>query len=104
MPGMTTRLNLQADQPGTYRGLSAQFSGDGFSDMRFDLTAVGVDEFRSWVNTTKTQGGILDAGTFADLARPARAEKPAIYGEVAEGLFESIVTGHMSASPPQREH
>ena len=37
MPGMTTQLNLLADQPGTYDGLSAQFSGDGFSDMRFDV-------------------------------------------------------------------
>jgi len=35
MPGMTTQLNLQADKPGIYTGLSAQFSGPGFSDMRF---------------------------------------------------------------------
>ena len=30
MPRMTTRLNLQADRPGVYDGLSAHFSGDGF--------------------------------------------------------------------------
>src|ERR1700722_8452780 len=35
MAHMTTRLNLQADRPGIYRGLSAQFSGAGFSDMDF---------------------------------------------------------------------
>src|SRR6202795_1307153 len=40
MPGMVSRLNLKADQPGTFQGLSAQFSGDGFSDMRFDLVSV----------------------------------------------------------------
>jgi len=34
MAGMVTRLQLQADHPGTYPGLSAQFSGDGFADMR----------------------------------------------------------------------
>ncbi len=39
MPNMVTRLNLEADQPGTFEGLSAQFSGDGFSDMRFDLVS-----------------------------------------------------------------
>ena len=33
MNGMTTQLNLQADHPGTFHGLSAHFSGDGFSDM-----------------------------------------------------------------------
>ena len=37
MPGMATRLESACRQPGTYPGLSAQFSGDGFSDMRFDV-------------------------------------------------------------------
>ena len=45
MAGMTTRLNLQADRPGTYPGLSAQFSGDGFSDMRFEVVAVPPADF-----------------------------------------------------------
>ena len=40
MAGMTTQLNLQADQAGTYPGISAQFSGPGFSDMRFTLVAI----------------------------------------------------------------
>src|ERR1700688_4964039 len=51
MPGMVSRLNLKADQPATFQGLSAQFSGDGFSDMRFDLVSVGADEFKEWVTT-----------------------------------------------------
>ena len=50
MPRMTTRLNLQADRPGVYRGLSAQFSGDGFSDMRFDVVAVSPDGFARWLS------------------------------------------------------
>src|ERR1700739_1329882 len=33
MAGMMTRLHLLADHSGTYRGFSAQFSGEGFSDM-----------------------------------------------------------------------
>ncbi len=35
MAGMTTHLNLLADRPGRFPGFSAQFSGDGFSGMRF---------------------------------------------------------------------
>src|SRR6266436_5448882 len=34
MSGMATHLQLQADHPGNYPGMSAQFSGDGFADMR----------------------------------------------------------------------
>jgi cytochrome o ubiquinol oxidase subunit 2 len=37
MNGMTTRLNLQADKPGTFRGLSSHFSGDGFANMYFEV-------------------------------------------------------------------
>jgi cytochrome o ubiquinol oxidase subunit 2 len=102
MPNMVTRLNLEADQPGTFEGLSAQFSGDGFSDMRFDLVSTEAEAFQDWVNTAKTQGGVLDARTFEDLARPAKAEGTQTYARVSEGLFDRISSGHMAAVSPQR--
>ncbi|MDB5732189.1 MAG: ubiquinol oxidase, subunit ii, partial [Variovorax sp.] len=37
MNGMSTELWLHADEPGTYIGRSAHFSGDGFSDMQFEV-------------------------------------------------------------------
>src|SRR3989442_1619101 len=40
MAGMQTRLNLVADRAGTFDGMSSQFSGDGFSGMRFH--AIGM--------------------------------------------------------------
>jgi cytochrome o ubiquinol oxidase subunit II len=102
MPNMVTRLNLKADQPGTYEGLSAQFSGDGFSDMRFDLVSTEAEDFKAWVNATKTQGGVLDAKTFEELDRPAKAGKPQTYAQVSEGLFDRISTSHTAAVSPQR--
>src|ERR1700692_4794662 len=102
MPNMVTRLNLEADQPGTFEGLSAQFSGDGFSDMRFNLVSVGADEFKEWVTTTKTQGGALDAATYTNLAKPANAEYSQTYAAVTEGLFDSISSGHLVANPRPR--
>jgi cytochrome o ubiquinol oxidase subunit II len=102
MPNMVTRLNLKADQPGTYEGLSAQFSGDGFSDMRFDLVSAQPEAFQDWVNTTKTQGGVLDAKTFEELDRPAKADGTQTYAQVSEGLFDRISTSHMATVSPQR--
>src|SRR5580692_5462492 len=102
MPNMVTRLNLQADQPGTYEGLSAQFSGDGFSDMRFDLVATDADAFKDWIKTTKTRGGTLDANTFEELVRPAKADGVQTYAQVSEGLFDSVSSGHTAAVAPQR--
>jgi cytochrome o ubiquinol oxidase subunit II len=101
MPNMVTRLNLKADQTGTFEGLSAMFSGDGFSDMRFDLVSTDAVAFKDWVNTTKTQGGDLDATAMEELSRPAKAEGVQTYARVSEGLFDRVSSGHIAAVSPQ---
>src|SRR6267143_4260171 len=53
MNGMTTQLNLQADAPGTFRGLSSHFSGDGFSDMQFEVLALPAERFAAWIEETR---------------------------------------------------
>ena len=103
MPRMTTQLNLQADQAGVYKGFSAQFSGDGFSDMRFEVAAVPTDQFTSWVEQAKAQGRALDSAAYDALAQPSKAVEPATYAPVAEGLFESVSAGRMSADHPAHE-
>ena len=95
MPGMTTQLNLLADRPGTYTGLSSQFSGDGFSDMRFNVLAVPSAEFQAWVDSTRGAGGVLDRPTFEQLARPSSEHTVKTFAEVTAGLFDSIVVGHV---------
>ena len=91
MAGMTTTLHLQADRAGTYAGLSAQFSGDGFSDMRFDAVALPGDGFAEWVAATRASPAALDAPAYAALARPGVAASAATWGRVAPGLFEAIL-------------
>ena len=105
MPGMTTRLNLQADEAGSYRGFSAQFSGDGFSDMRFELTAEPADQFETWIETARAQGQTLDAAAYDALARPSKAVAPMTYPSVEPGLFDTISAGRPSADhPAHQEH
>jgi len=100
MPRMTTRLNLQADRPGTYHGLSAQFSGDGFSDMRFDVVALAPDAFKEWVTATRASGGRLDATRYGQLAQPGTLATPATFGSVAPQLFEAVVMGDATTTGP----
>ena len=99
MPNMVTQLNLEADEPGTFEGLSAMFSGDGFSDMRFDLVSTDKEAFKNWVNTTKTQGGVLDANTFEQLSKPAWANGVQTYAQVSEGLFDRVSSSTAAVSP-----
>jgi cytochrome o ubiquinol oxidase subunit 2 len=91
MAGMSTELNLQADSPGTYGGLSAQFSGDGFSDMHFEVAAVQPAAFVQWIDAARAQGGSLDTAAYAALARPSHKDSALTFGAVSGGLFESIL-------------
>src|SRR3982074_2766960 len=87
MAGMATHLQLQADHPGTYPGLSANFSGEGFADMRFTVDAVPADQFAQWVTAAHTRGTVLGVSTYADLAKPSKAVAAFTYRSVARGLF-----------------
>src|ERR1700693_5390282 len=95
MAGMITRLYLQADHSGTYRGFSAQFSGEGFSHMHFDAYPVTSERFAQWLDTVRSAGPELDAKTFADLAKPSAAVAPFTYRSVAPGLFDRILAAEM---------
>lgn len=90
MPGMTTRLNLLAEHAGDYPGLSSNFSGEGFSDMRFVVHAVPATAFSSWLALTQAQGERLDAGAYSKLAQSGSDESVREYGGVERGLFERI--------------
>ncbi len=91
MPRMTTRLNLQADRPGAYDGLSAHFSGDGFPGMQFKAQVLPPDQFAMWAQGTRGQGPVLDGRGFAELSKPSSYVKPFTYGSVAPGLFDAVV-------------
>jgi len=97
MAGMITRLHLQADHAGTYRGFSAQFSGDGFSDMRFNADAVTDEKFAQWLDEARSAGPELDSETYTDLVKPSAAVAPFTYRAVAPGLFASILVSEMQS-------
>lgn len=99
MAGMTTRLNLLADRPGRYPGLSAQFSGDGFSGMRFRVEAVSREQFAAWAEASRGEAAVLDAQAYVALARPSQRVAPMIYGKVEPGLFGTITRVTTMASP-----
>ena len=100
MGGMTTHLNLLADEPGEYPGFSANFSGDGFAHMRFVVEAVPAGDFNPWVAQVRGAGSALDAAAYAELAKPSQAVPPTTYRSVAPQLFERIVD--QTASGPEQ--
>jgi cytochrome o ubiquinol oxidase subunit 2 len=111
MAGMVTKLNLQADHPGTFAGLSAQFSGDGFADMRFDADAMPEAQFEQWVDQVKQDDPApLDAAAYENLAKPGVLAKPVAFGALAPDMFQHVLSaavhgemGHPAHPPLNKE-
>jgi cytochrome o ubiquinol oxidase subunit II len=105
MNGMATELNLRATDPGTYRGISGHYSGDGFSDMHFEVRAVPSDEFASWVDSVHGNGPGLDDAAYTALAAQSANLPPATFGAVERGLFRRVVTQQLAPGPgPAPDH
>ena len=71
MPGMQTTLNAVINQPGEWEGFSANYSGAGFSHMRFKYRGVSQAEFGNWVQSAKSAGGELTRAGYQQLAAPS---------------------------------
>jgi cytochrome o ubiquinol oxidase subunit 2 len=100
MGGMTTHLNLMADAPGEFQGISANFSGDGFADMQFKVNAVQAGDFDGWIQKVRGQGPALDDPGYAALTKPSHAVPPTTYRSVDPALFERIVEN--TAAMPEK--
>lgn len=99
MNGMADDLYLQADHPGVFAGRSAHFSGDGFSDMHFDVHAVTPAAFAAWADQTGRAGPVLDAKGYEALARQTTNVRPFTYRNVSPDLFDHIVSQHLAPGP-----
>lgn len=95
MYGMVTQLNLEASRAGDFYGQSAQFSGDGFSDMHFTLHAVPADSFANWVAKVQEGEGWLDRAGYIALLHESQDVRPFTYHSVEPGLFDDIVAGRL---------
>jgi len=99
MNGMVTQLHLTADKPGEFYGQSAQFSGDGFSDMNFMARAVPQDEFARWVAGARQAGLALDRTSYLKLCQQGSNVQPFTYGTVDATLFNAVVNQQLPPCP-----
>ncbi|WP_029623467.1 ubiquinol oxidase subunit II [Sphingomonas elodea] len=91
MPGMETKLHAVMNRVGTFEGVSANYSGAGFSDMRFPTLSVDAAGFDQWVAKTKASGGSLDAAQYLTLEKPSEKVPAMHFGAIEAGLFDRIV-------------
>ncbi len=100
MAGMQTRLHLIADHAGDFDGLSANFSGKGFSDMKFRTIASDQQDFDAWVQKVKASSTQLSMDKYAQVAQPSEKVPVQYFSTVDPKLFNNIIAkynnGHVT--------
>jgi cytochrome o ubiquinol oxidase subunit 2 len=91
MPGMETQLHAVINKAGVYDGQSANYSGAGFSDMRFKFHGLSDEAFARWVETNKAAGNALTRAEVLQLERPSNREPVRRFASVEPGLWSAIV-------------
>ena len=91
MPGMQSQLHGVLDRPVVSEGFSANYSGAGFSDMRFRLRGVAEAEFNQWAAAAKGGGRSLDLQTYRQLLKPSEKVPPMLFAAVEPDLYRRIL-------------
>jgi cytochrome o ubiquinol oxidase subunit 2 len=92
MPGMETKLHAVINKPGDFEGFSANYSGAGFSGMRFTFKGLSGADFDTWIAGLKSgEGGALDRQTYLALERPSENVPVIRYASVDPKLYNAIL-------------
>lgn len=91
MPGMQTQLHAVLNEPGTFKGFSANYSGAGFAGMHFKTYGMDAAGFNQWIAKARTSTLALSNAAYFELEKPSEDVTPAIYSNVAPGLYDRIL-------------
>jgi cytochrome o ubiquinol oxidase subunit 2 len=95
MPGMKAKLHLIAHQLGSFRGSSANFSGEGFAGMKFTAEATSSEDFERWVEKVKQSPKQLSLKEYKKLILPTQNSSADTYTLQKENLFDWIIMSYM---------
>jgi cytochrome o ubiquinol oxidase subunit 2 len=98
MTGMSAKLSLQADKPGSYRGSNSNISGKGYADMNFQAIAMPTRQaFDEWASTQSLEKAHehLEWSTYQELAKPSTGNKVAYYHLHEPKLYTMVIEKYM---------
>ena len=98
MPGMETAMNAVINHAGEYEGFSANYSGAGFSDMRFKFRGMSSTDFATWVQSAKAGTTKLDRPAYLELEKPSARDPAQRFASFAPGLYDAILNRCVAAN------
>jgi cytochrome o ubiquinol oxidase subunit 2 len=97
MPGMETQLHAVMNKAGDYDGFSANYSGAGFSDMRFKFKGMSAADFDRWVAAAKSGQPPLTRESYLQLEKPSTRDAVKRYSSVAPDLYARVLNRCVAA-------
>jgi cytochrome o ubiquinol oxidase subunit 2 len=91
MPGMEITLNAVQNKPVQSFGISSNYSGAGYSDMKFGFRGVPQGDFDGWVQSVKAGGGNLDRANYLTLEKPSIKDPVRRYAAVDGDMYYRIL-------------
>lgn len=91
MPGMETKLHAVINHVGDYQGFSANYSGAGFSNMRFKFRGLAKADFDNWIGRVRSQGTPLGRLEYLRLEQPSEKEPVRYFSSLDPALYEAIL-------------
>lgn len=91
MPGMQTKLHAVINKEGNFEGFSGNYSGAGFSHMRFRFHGLSDAEFAKWVDQNRKEGAELTRETYLKLEQPSEREPVQRFAKVDAQLFDAVL-------------
>ena len=104
MAGMQTKLHLIANENAEMDGISANYSGAGFTGMKFKAIATTQEEFDAWVSEVKKAPKQLEKAEYEALSKPSQNNPVELYSSVTPNLFQTIVDKYEGMKPGPKVH
>ncbi len=79
VPGRTTFLNIEADEPGRYLGQCAEYCGLSHANMRARAVALSDADWQTWVDEQSTPAAVPDEGAL-------EAEGRELFGDLGDRM------------------
>ena len=104
MAGMQTKLHLIANRDAEMEGISANYSGAGFTGMKFKATSTSQENFDAWVSEVKKAPKQLEKAEYEALTKPSQNNPVELYSSVTPNLFQIIVDKYEGMKPGKPVH
>lgn len=95
MNGMSSELNLLAQQKGEFMGYNTNINGEGYADMTFTVKAMSAADFSSWTTRVATEGSTFSMHNYDKLAEPGLVQEPHEHRLADPDMYDTIVAKYM---------